>query len=344
MSGSLVKKQFDSERSAKWDILKFAMIFLVVLGHAADYYTDDSEKMRSLFFFIYTFHMPVFIFVSGLFAKRTVNEKRKDRIFGYLVLYLAFKVFVFCYKSILTGTPKFSLLTESAVPWFMLALFEFTVITIILKDFSPKFVLPVSILLACIVGYDSEIRDFLALSRVIVYFPFFYAGYIINPKKLEEICRNKILKVCSALLLTAYALFVFVFNDKIYGARPLLTGRNPFSALGEFSDYGFILRLAYYVAVAIICFAVIAITPDKTPLGIIPKLGQRTLSVYFFHSFAFYFIYTYLDGKALFANIFQGGAGWVIIPLSVAITLIFSLKPFNKILSFFSTVPCKADK
>lgn len=341
MSNSLAEKHLTSERTAKWDILKFVMIFLVVLGHAADYYTDDSAKMKSLFFFIYTFHMPVFIFVSGLFSKRTVNERKKDRIFGYLVLYLVFKVFVFCYKSVLTGIPKFSLLTESAVPWFMLALFGFTVITVIVKDFSPRFVLPLSILLACIVGYDSEIRDFLALSRVIVYFPFFYAGYIIDAKKLEEFCKNKLLKVFSAVLLAAYALFVYVFIDKIYGARPLLTGRNPFSALGEFSDYGFILRLVYYAAAAIICLAVIAITPDRTPFGIIPKLGQRTLSVYFFHSFAFYLIYTYFDGKAFFDSIFPGGAGWVILPLSAAITLIFSLKPFHKLLSIFMTLPYK---
>lgn len=341
MSNSLAEKHLTSERTAKWDILKFVMIFLVVLGHAADYYTDDSAKMKSLFFFIYTFHMPVFIFVSGLFSKRTVNERKKDRIFGYLVLYLVFKVFVFCYKSVLTGIPKFSLLTESAVPWFMLALFGFTVITVIVKDFSPRFVLPLSILLACIVGYDSEIRDFLALSRVIVYFPFFYAGYIIDAKKLEKFCKNKLLKVFSAVLLAAYALFVYVFNDKIYGARPLLTGRNPFSALGEFSDYGFVLRLAYYAAAAIICLAVIAITPDRTPFGIIPKLGQRTLSVYFFHSFAFYLIYTYFDGKAFFDSIFPSGAGWVILPLSAAITLLFSLKPFHKLLSIFMTLPYK---
>ena len=167
-------------------------------------------------------------------------------------------------------------------------------------------------------------------------------GYIADAKKLEEICKNKILKVASAFILTAYALFVFIFNDKVYWLRPLLTGRNPFSALGEFSDYGFILRLVYYAAVAVICFAIIAVTPDKTPFGIIPKLGQRTISVYFFHNFALYIIYTYTDGKAFFNSIFPSGAGWVIIPISVIITLFFSLKPFSDFLSFFAVLPYKS--
>ena len=336
MADSLIKR----ERSSKWDILKFVMIFLVVLGHAADYYTADTESMKALFFFIYTFHMPVFIFVSGLFAKRTVNEKRKDKIAGYLILYLVFKIFDFGYKAIFVGAPKFSLLSESAAPWFMLALFELAVITIIVKDFSPKFVLPISIALACIIGYDPEIRDFLALSRVIIYFPFYYIGYITDLKKLEEFCRKKALKIGSAAFLIAYAVIVFVFSDKMYWLRPLLTGRNPFSVLGPVSwEYGFLFRLGYYVIVAAVCLAIIVITPDKTPFGIIPKLGQRTLSVYFFHNFALFIIYPYLGGRAFFESIFPVGAEWIIIPISIIITLVFSLKPFNDFLSFFSTLP-----
>ncbi len=339
MLNSLTKSDFTSRRSAKWDILKFAMVFFVVLGHAADYYTSDSEKMRSLFFFIYTFHMPIFIFVSGLFAKRTINERKKEKIYGYLVLYLFFKVFVFCYRSVLTGIPTFKLLTESSIPWFLLALFELAVITILVKDFSPKFILPVSILLACIIGYDPEIRDFLALSRVIIYFPFYYIGYIFDIKKLEEICKNKIIKAVSVVVLLAYAVFVFMYNDEIYWIRSLLTARNPYSTLGEYADYGFVLRFFYYIVVAVICFAIIAITPEKTPFGIIPKLGQRTLAVYIFHGLAQYIIYVYFDGKAIFNNIFPAGAGWVIIPLSLLITLFFSLKPFNDFLSLFTSIP-----
>ena len=64
------------ERVSLWDNAKFLLIFLVVLGHFADYYTKDSLNMRRLFLFIYLFHMPAFIFISGLFSKNTVNHKR----------------------------------------------------------------------------------------------------------------------------------------------------------------------------------------------------------------------------------------------------------------------------
>ncbi|MBR5262525.1 MAG: acyltransferase family protein, partial [Clostridia bacterium] len=71
-------------RLEKWDILKFVLIFFVVFGHFSEQYAG----MTGLFFFIYSFHMPLFIFVSGLFSKRTINENRYDKIFTYFVLYV----------------------------------------------------------------------------------------------------------------------------------------------------------------------------------------------------------------------------------------------------------------
>ena len=50
-----------------WDNLKFFLICCVVVGHFADQYTDVSNAYGSIFLFIYSFHMPLFIFISGLF-------------------------------------------------------------------------------------------------------------------------------------------------------------------------------------------------------------------------------------------------------------------------------------
>ena len=74
------------ERIYLWDNIKFILIFLVVLGHFADFHTATSLNMRRLFFYIYIFHMPLFIFISGLFSKKTINEKKYKKIFEYLIL------------------------------------------------------------------------------------------------------------------------------------------------------------------------------------------------------------------------------------------------------------------
>lgn len=328
-------------RTQKWDILKFLMIFLVVLGHAVSYYTEFSEEMRSLILFIYSFHMPVFIFVSGLFAKRSVNEKRKDKVLGYLVMYLAIKVLFFIVKTILGLKTRFSLFNEGGLPWFMLAMAAFMLITMLIKDFSPKYILTVSVVLACFAGYDNNIGTFLSLSRIIVFYPFFYLGYRLDRKKLEEFSSGKLAKIISAAVIVATAAVIFLLGDKLYWIRPLLTGANPFKTLGEYKDYGFVIRMIYYIFVTIIGAAVIVLVPCRTPFGIAAKFGQRTLSVYTFHYIVFYVLYYKFNGVEIFNNLLPMFAEWVIIPLSLLITLFFSMKPFNDILLKIMNVPMK---
>lgn len=64
----------DNKRDAKWDNVKLILIILVVVGHVADYYMSKSTIMYIIRFYIYIFHMPAFLFVSGLFSKRVVRE------------------------------------------------------------------------------------------------------------------------------------------------------------------------------------------------------------------------------------------------------------------------------
>ena len=82
-----------TQRSQKWDILKFFMIFLVVLGHVAEFFTAESQGMRNLFTIIYTVHMPIFIFVAGLFYR--IKKTRKFAFIGAMVGNLAMAVSCF---------------------------------------------------------------------------------------------------------------------------------------------------------------------------------------------------------------------------------------------------------
>lgn len=63
----MVQKQ----RILYWDVIKAFAIFLVVWGHCLQYLQVDTEKCWSsnLCGFIYSFHMPLFMMVSGFFAK-----------------------------------------------------------------------------------------------------------------------------------------------------------------------------------------------------------------------------------------------------------------------------------
>ncbi|MBR3781539.1 MAG: acyltransferase family protein [Clostridia bacterium] len=337
-----MKKEI-SARLQKWDILKFFLIFLVVLGHIADFSTRSNEYMRTLYLAIYTFHMPLFIFVSGLFAKKTVNEKRKDKIFGYLVMYFVLKFINFLYFWISAGKTSFSVFTETGLPWFMLALFAHSLITIAVKDFSPKYVMVFGVLVACLAGYDKNINSFLALSRIIVFFPFYYAGYLFDTKKIETHCRKALPKILSVIIITAFVLTAVFFGERFYWLRPLVTGANPFASLNTCADYGFLIRLGYYAVAAALCYAVIVLTPSKTPLGIAAKIGRRTLPVYAFHYIILYVLYYNIGIQPMLEKLSPVHWEWFSLPLALAVTLFSANGLFNKIITFAANVPIKHD-
>lgn len=322
-----------AQRSRKWDILKFVLIFLVVLGHGVDYFTGTSEIMRSLFMFIYTFHIPVFIFVSGLFAKNTVNQKRYDKMLGYLLLYFVIKLYPVLYRNLTESKSGINLWSESGIPWFMFALFAFYLITVILRRLPSVPVLAVSIVLGCIAGYFSFIGDFLVLSRIVVYYPFFFFGYCVERNRIEKLCDSKKLKIAAVLIMIVFSVVVFTQIDRIYWLRPLLTGRNPFSMLGVYGKFGFFIRLAYYAVVFVVGGSIVVLVPKKTYFGLCAKLGSRTLAVYALHFIVFYLVYE------KFGLVSEKIGQWLVLPVSIAATLFFTLEFFNTALLFLLNLP-----
>ena len=84
-------------RNYKLDNTKGFLIFLVVLGHMADYYVNISDYMKFIYFTGSIFGMPLFIFISGLFINSTIDNVRFkiERVFSYLILYFLLKTMIF---------------------------------------------------------------------------------------------------------------------------------------------------------------------------------------------------------------------------------------------------------
>lgn len=57
------------KRESYFDNAKFILIFLVVFGHFLQTFIADYAGVRVLYIYIYTFHMPAFVLISGFFAK-----------------------------------------------------------------------------------------------------------------------------------------------------------------------------------------------------------------------------------------------------------------------------------
>jgi len=72
-----------SERLLYIDRLKGIAIILVVCGHFIQYNVADF-KHNDLYSFIYSFHMPLFMFISGYVAQKTTSIKIFENYAGFL--------------------------------------------------------------------------------------------------------------------------------------------------------------------------------------------------------------------------------------------------------------------
>lgn len=259
---------------------------------------------------------------------------------GYLVLYFFTKVCVFIYELIFKQETDFRLFGETGLAWFMFAIFVFSVITVGTSRYKPQYVLVISLLLSLLAGYDSNIDSELVLSRIIVFYPYYFAGYCLDPKKIEKFSRGKVKKVLAAAVVAGCAAATFLATDSIYCVRPMFTAQHPYTELDIYADYGFLIRLGCYAFTALLCAAFIVLTPDKLGKGFIARCGQYTLSVYIFHYIIKMLLYNVLDGR----EIFSGAAGWWLVPLSLAVTILLGNKYLNKVVTAVSSLPQTAKK
>ena len=236
--------------------------------------------------------MPLFIYISGLFSKKNINEKRYLNIFSYLILYLFIKIINYFAQWAANGAkPGFKLFYAASVPWYAFALFAFSMITILIKNISPKYILILSVIVACIAGYDGSIRDFLCISRIIVFFPFFYLGYITDPEKIGRKLSYKKLIPFAILVFAIIAAVTIIFYDEIKDIKFLFTGRNPYSVFVKNCPYAFIFRLSCYAVSLLAGASFIVLIPEKIgKSGKIAALGKRSVQIYSLH-FALKYLY-----------------------------------------------------
>lgn len=281
------------------DNLKLVLIVMVVIGHMADI-AIALPAFKSIYLFIYTFHMPVFIFVAGWFNPSP--DRGRDiasKAFGYILVGYCLKALTYVLDMLLGKKSEWSFFSESEPPWFMFAMAAYLLLSYIFRRVRPEYVLCIFVVLACIAGYNEKIGDFLVISRIIVFYPFYMLGIIARKNmhiykktsvsvRLGACVRDKGkgvpligVRVAAVVWLLMLAYVCTTGLDKFYVYRGLLTGRNPYSP--RLRDFGFARRLFCYVISVLTGGAVMALVPKRT-IPLVTKTGARTLQIFFWHT------------------------------------------------------------
>ena len=212
------------KRIALWDNLKLFLIFLVVLGHLSFDYFDSSQMFRTISMVIYTFHMPAFVFISGLFCKRSVNSDSPPikRFFSFMMLYLFSRILNYIPNIIFGVHSFFDVLSAKDEPWYMMAMALWYMMAWAVRKIDSKYVLITSIVFGCFIGYMKGNTDFLCIMRLITFFPFFYAGCVLDLDKVNKVTSTKGARIFSAIYFFAFVLIMTLTVDYSQELFPLL--------------------------------------------------------------------------------------------------------------------------
>ena len=160
-----------------WDNARFACIVLVVLGHATQRLTYDSDVALGLYLLVYAFHMPAFAIISGYFSKSDPPSRlQMARVVTDILLpYVIFEALWTLTKWIVEGQANPNLTQPSWTLWFLLALGIFRLVLPYLALL--RWPLLWTVVISIGAGYLPNLDSTFSLSRTLGLLPFFTLGW-----------------------------------------------------------------------------------------------------------------------------------------------------------------------
>ena len=288
-----------TKRISYYDTLKAVLIVLVVFGHTLGVFPFTSA-LRATYLLIYSFHMPLFIFVCGIFAKWKA-KKSLSCLLVFLIfstLQILFKVFVVSPSQGYTFLDIFKLFVyPRRGAWFLLAYAAYILSVWFIRKVTLWDILA-AFTLSLVIGFVPFVNVCLSLSRIFYFFPFFLLGRWCgqNRNRFHNFIRNAQSGKLAPLFLSLAGLMLFA----TFLSLALYKGNIPISFFyGKYSYSKDFLDLVF--GGRIICFS-LALLNGISILLLIPMqpnnrsfstnsflaqgrntLGAGTFSIYLFH-------------------------------------------------------------
>ncbi|MCI9175868.1 MAG: acyltransferase family protein [Lachnospiraceae bacterium] len=255
------------------DSCKGMLIVLMVAGHCLALYRED-KICDVLYWLIYSFHMPVFIFVSGCFSKNL--DKPLCKLFQELIVPMIPFELLYWVIHFGGGGNAYPFLTPIYAYWYMIVLFFCRAANQIAARIRGMLILSVSV--GLLAGYNTYIGEYFTLSRFLYLFPFFFLGYRMKSGQLERIRKMKFW-IPAAACLAAALLFCWLY-EWTGGKLDVLYMKEPYQEAGDI-----VIRISQYLTSLLMILVLVRVMPGKK--NILTRFGKATYLIYMLN---FYFV------------------------------------------------------
>lgn len=264
-------------REYLFDNIRGILILLVVLGHALEYFRLDNKVGEFLYVFIYLFHMPVFIFISGYFSKN-LTKGRSTAVETFLVPYLLLNMILSLIMLAIGKIDQFMILSPGWTLWYLYCMFIWR---LLLPDLvKVRRILILSFIIGIFSGFLTEFGTYMAMARTLGFLPYFLAGYFTTPELVHRLRKIPFRRTIS------FGIILFGLVNAYFWTKnnlpPELLWRDRAYAFFPVPLIQNILTIVFLYVIGFAFIFVFLALVNRKP-HFFSAWGQRTLAIYLLH-------------------------------------------------------------
>lgn len=321
------------KRVPLWDNARWIAIVLVVVGHGILPLIGESNSAYSVYLFIYSFHVAVFVTVAGYFAKSGPPTARSIRqvITDIVLPYLIFETIWTALRFLLGTGVGLDYATPSWTLWFLIALAVWRVVLPYLVLLRAPLLIAIAISVAA--GYSETIDSTLALSRTFGMLPFFVFGWKLRqwritgrwlalPARVAWRWRAGAIALFAAVLIAMPTAIEWWRDVKL---RRFLLYDESYPDLGYDEPWTGAIRLGLLLSAMVLAIAFLTLMPRGAHW--FTPFGAATMYIYLLHSFVLFPLRE--------SGVLEGDQPFWVLPamivFCVGISIVLSLKPVRRL-------------
>jgi len=283
------------ERNLYVDFIKGILIFLVILGHFVQFGAYGKSwgfASDHLWQIIYSFHMPLFIAISGYYSFSSIKGQSVFSFLKSRILYLFVPMFVWCFihateQSLMEHNTNIIELFKTLIfrvqyiYWFIWAIIFFSTILCFMQKLKIDnvFVLALSVILIFLI--PSGLRYF-SIAFIKEFYIFFVLGYILatfNIQPLIEWCK----KYSLLIIIISTLCFVLFWTEKTsYYVTPFSVDNIGIELFRIFET------IAVSVSFMLLSYYVYSYFQNTRGVRLCAEIGMGTLGIYLMQNIFFY--------------------------------------------------------